>query len=544
MQNGKKKAASTSGRGKSNYVKAKGNGKAARNGKSEGRFTKKAYGDVDRETTHDYNDISWYAKNPQILRDLGNISYYTPLGTVISADELYSNVTGDYYVSGFMNYIYIPTIGISEDATSPANLAAQNIYSFVRYMNSGAKNYDMADLMLYFLAMDSVYMLWNYAKRIYGCATVYDQQNWYIPSAIVQAEGIDFSDLVSNLADYRGQLNVIASRISSFCVPAVMPLFIRHSWMCSNIYKDSNNNKAQLIFASPGIYYTYDETGSKYGGRLVPNSTPVAQDLANGAKFQVLLNQIASALNALAYSEDIGVMSGDVLKAYGQDKLFKISPIEPDYTVIPVYNEQVLNQLHNGTNAALKMVGDNSVTSSDTSWVIEQNPNTGFLLFDPNLTNRVLNENGRLINMPWDAPTPEDTMEATRLSLLYDTATQTHIRYCGSEIIANIKMWYYTPSTTGPRNITWAPLEHAIISGPNATFTAQQVQRMARISNFDWHPLVPIVNNTGTETAPVYQFRGYLGDITNYGYISRYTLGQLHLTALLSEFNVPQLGSF
>lgn len=334
-------------------------------------------------TEHKYNDVSWYTKNDAMLKDAASLSYNTPLGSPLHLEKVFmatkstSSIKVNSYldtIPGLMSLRVVPTVGVSTNSASPANLAAQNIYSYVRYQNSGAKNYDQADLMLYLLAMDSIYASWNYMKRAYGVLSMYSQYNKYMPKAYFRAFGLDFEDFLSNIADFRMFLNQTAAEISSFCVPAVMSFFVRHSWMFSNVYKDSDNYKAQQYLFTPAWLYKYDETGSKFGGRLVPVVFP--KDSAypfTPWKFVDLKTNIRSMIDAVAYSEDIGVMSGDILKAYGQGQLFKLEPVLPDYTVQPVYMEEVLNQIHNSTLIG-NFLGQNAPSGVEsTVWDTVQN---------------------------------------------------------------------------------------------------------------------------------------------------------------------------
>lgn len=490
-----------------------------------------------------FNDVSWYAKNDRLLRDSASFSYNNPVGTKIPYHNMISPagtaagiVVGDDTISSVpstMALTYIPGPGLSIDSSSPANLAAQNIYTYVRYMNSGAKNYDQADLMLYLLAMDSIYMMWNWVKRAYGYARTYSQVNRTIPRTFAWADGIDYDDLIANLADYRYQINSLAAQISSFCVPAVMPIFIRHSWMASNIYKDSGNDKSQYYMFTPGCFYVYEETVSKDGGLLdmhvIPHTT------RNTLK--TVLSWIKEQLDAVAYSEDIGVMSGDILKAYGQNQLFKITPLEPDYTVVPVYNEEVLNQIHNAT---IIDVGDLEASNLN----ITQNPNTGYLIYSPAIP---LDEDGFMpgyecmVNMPWDDVTPANTMVGTRLTTITTVigGKARNFVSLGSEFICMRRAVWYDPDSSSIRDAT---IPYAVVIGQDQISTSSnRLRNLTVLSNFDWHQLTPIVMKTDENR---YYVTGFLGDIDNYTIINRLNLQQMHTSALLSEFNVPQIGSF
>lgn len=527
-------------------------------------FKKRAYGNKDsykardvkdredrvssEETGHKFNDVSWYTKNDQMLKDAASYSYNRPIGYPLPSPfpgvQQYNAASA---VPGIMSLWISPVPGVSQDANSPANLAANNIYAYVRYMNSGAKNYDQADLMLYLLAMDSMYYMWNWGKRIYGYMTQYSQYNIYLPKGIAEADCIDWDSFYANPAEFRYYLNMIAAKISSFCVPAVMPFFIRHSWMFSNIYKDSDSNKAQMYMFTPTFYYVYDETGSKYGGQLVAKRLKSISSFGT-ASGRLTYTQYKAAMdsmvNAVSYSEDIGVMSGDILKAYGQEKLFKLAPVTEDYTVTPVYNEEVLNQIHNSN--ILPAFIDGAINETNNNFTITQDPNTGFLKWLPVTTTSVgqselMTPSNYMINMPWDDVTPANTMVGTRLTCAYTISTDKKsltVEACGTEVVN--RQIVLTQRTDGQFHSVSLDASDWFIDVTNLTTSLFDLVAFTRFSNFDWHPLYPIIakNDNGTT------YIGRLGDINNYTVMTPDDLANLHLTAILSEFNIPQLGSF
>lgn len=489
---------------------------------------------------HKYNDPMWYAKNEAMLRDAASYSYNNPVGTTIPylISKGTSNSTGSLVIPSLFSFVIVPSIGISKDAASPANLAANNIYSYVRYMNSGSKNYDQPDLMLYLLAMDSLYSCWNWMKRIYGYAFNYSQYDRTVPRSFAAADGVDLQDLYDNLAEFRLFLNRTAAQITSFCVPAVMPYFIRHSWMYSNIYRDSNNNKAQYYTFNPAGFYKYEEVATKFGGSLsfIPLEGFNA-DSVNGLTFKDLVNYMSNMLNSVAYSEDIGVMSGDILKAYGNDKLFKLTPVESDYRVEPVYNEEVLNQMHNSTIVPVPFTAPNKVLD------VTQDPNTGFLIWNPSFTpsgetNKTYPQN-YMINMPWDDVTPANTMVGTRLTAAYTKSGDTiTVAAVGSELVCARRI--YVMATSGNELNVLGMYENTMEIGP--TNLGPSLTLIHAMSNFDWHPLVPLISKGADGTKAAYC--GIMGDVSNYTVLNLDNLKNLHLTAIMSEFNIPQLGSF
>lgn len=548
-----------------NVVKKKKNYKPAGKGKPNMKVTKQIefsksdkFDRNDIEPEHKYNDVSWYTKNDAMLRDAASLSYNTPLGSALNMASVFeaANSANTIQVSssqdsvpGLMSLDLVPTIGVSTTSASAANLAAQNIYSYVRYQNSGAKNYDQADLMLYLLAMDNEYSFWNYCKRAYGLLSMYSQYNRYMPRMYFAAMNWDFDDFISNIADFRLFLNQAAAEISSFCVPASMSYFVRHSWLYSNIYKDSDNLKAQQYMFNPQLFYKYDETGSEYGGRLVPQLMPQATG-GTPMTFAQLRTFYRSMTDAIAYSEDIGVMSGDILKAYGEGSLFKLEAVQPDYVVTPVYNEEVLNQIHNSTIVSgfwTKSVGmtDEEWTTVSNSYIISQNPNTGFLIYDPIVSLPSVGMTKAVLNMPWDEVTPANTMVGTRLTVLAvdrpdvtitGGANAGKISSMGSEFVCKRTIYQMNPPY-GAIN-TRAQYNNAQVIQNNTLST--QLLLIALTSQFDWHPLMPLF----TYASNVYTFAGLLGDISNYTVVEGDTLDHMHTTAIMSEFNIPQLGSF
>lgn len=483
-----------------------------------------------------FNDPMWYAKNEQMLKDSASYSYNSPVGTDLpfQFDLNVKHNSKATSVPSLLSMQFVMGPGVSEDASSPVNLAAQNIYAYVRYNNSGAKNYDSPDLMMYLLAMDSLYAGWNWLKRIYGYCFVYSQYNTTMPECFAAADHINLSDFRSNLANFREYLNLTAAQISSFCVPAIMPLFTRHSWMCSNIYKDADANKAQMYMFVPKIFYKFSETGSQYGTSLTPVDIPGYKGNSHMATLSEVEEWFSDLINAVAYSEDFGIMSGDILKAYGQDKLFKLSPVVEGYSVLPVYNEEVLSQIHNST-VLIGVKGD--------SLGVTQDPTNGWIKWSPmfNAGGSMSFKESVIINMPWDDVTPANTMVATRLTATFkkiEVSGAFGIGAMGSEFISGMQIvrQYDGGLHVGSNFGQYFYLK----SGSTDDNIFGTLDTLCQVSQFDWHPLLDLFSGAGDTLT----FAGHLGDINNYTTMTTHDLQRIHRTAVLSEYNVPQLGSF
>ena len=486
-----------------------------------------------KESKHTYNDVSWYAKNAQILNDAASISFNNPVGTQIDYgwdDYSHTVMPGNQSSPGVMVFNTILCPGLSVDNSSAVNIAARNIYSWIRHANSGHSNYDSPDLMMYLLAMDNLYAFYNWMKRTYGIMRKYSLYNRYTPSALVAAINVDYNDLQTKLSDFRYYINQFALKLNALAVPATMSLLIRHSWMFSNVYTDGDTEKSQLYLYNPVYFYQYDEVGNNKGGQLVAKPFPGPMTLDSFRSYGDAL------ISAVIESEDLNIMSGDILKAYGESSLFKLSQIEPDYIVDFVKNEEVLLQMHN-----IKMLGAplGQYAGEDTSLNIVQDPNSNAIIYNPNIhvntwgyhTNAIINTNKQVM-------TPADTMVATRLVAMagpeedLEVGMKVSLHSCGSEFV-NYATVHYADFANGKFG-----LKSVNYYGIMQTDTTNTPSYMAMLEKFDWHPEVKFTTfETATKAGTV--LNGSCFDLDNYAVVYRDTMKKMHDVAILSEFGVP-----
>lgn len=477
-----------------------------------------------------FNDVSWYTKNPSLLTAAASLSYNAALGSsnIWDVSETEVNTEPVAYFNGVMGIKFGFCPGISTDKASPINIAANNIYSYVRYMNSGSKNYDAPDLMLYLLAMDSAYAYLNYMQRIYGVARVYNQRNRYYGKNLLEAMLVDGLDIQSNLANFRSYINSYAAKLTSFCVPSSMPIFQRHSWMVSNVYKDSDTDKANLFVFIPGYFYKFSETTNEKGGELIPITVTDEHKTVDD-----IITTGEELISALQLSEDIGVMSGDILKAYGQAKLFTVSAMPDDYTVMPVYNESVLTQIHN--SVGIGQVGHFAVDSNK----ITQDPdNDNAIIWNPTFKKVDLNVAiPPMLNLPWEDISAADSMVASRLTSMYTVNGQDiTLTQCGTEIV-----FYYTIYTLKPDGSLSQVRYHTVVASNEGSAAAAE-DALLESTHFDWAPIVYRVEFATAAGTPA-MLTHVVGDLNTYTILGNQVLRNMHECAILSELDVPALGS-
>ena len=485
------------------------------------------------------NDPEWYASDTQLLQDAFSLSFPDRLGLPVKAfDPDYSSVLPpygkevNYRVSGLMSIGMVPVPGISTSGQSAVNVAARKLFTYIRHANSGAANYQAPDLMMYLLAMDNAYTLWNWLVRIYGVAQVFSGRNAYLPSVIFQADNVDYTSVCSNLNQLRTAINIMGKKLMTMKVPGHLSYFKRHAWLFSNIFLDSTSSKAQMYMYSPSHLYKWNEYTTS--GELAYLSPVQINTHSVKWKFDGLVSLINEFLDPIFYSEDFNIMSGDILKAYGEENCITIPSIEPDYVVLPVPNQEVAMQIENA-EIPIKPI------TLDDSWNITQN-NKEELIFNPSVTVYRDELGGKkLLNFHHDAVTPADVAVATRLNRIYDmeglellagqeTATCS-LWSCGSEIVDSARFYYLSDTN------------ETVPSAAFTTYIAANVEatlgRICRHSQFDWSPIAKVYVRNGSGSTLDSTFIGYFGDLDNYTNVDQGVLVTMNDVALLSMFGIP-----
>lgn len=510
------------------------------------------------------NDPSWYNLNKQLVHDVSSFAFGAPLG---SPTPIFKSNGSKAGIPGVMRIQYTLAYGdASFDEGSSLNMASKQIYSYVRYANSGARNYDAPDLMLYLLAMDSLYSLIAEGKRAYSLALTAKGENRYYSNAMLTAAGWDPENVRENLAQLRAAVNQICMRTNALYVPDVMPLVLRHTWLNINIFKDAPIKKSNEYVFVPTGYFMHDDV---HGCNIfVARTTPTGTNMTV-SDYITLCNRL---LNALLTSEDIGLMSGDILKAYGNTHLVTMMQIADDFHIESAFSNEVLTQI-NGASICGTLVPSYSQTSgSETGtkvYGIFQNEDgqlsAGYALMpeDPsapkaqvfgtllasgyNVGSQIssyleYSNSAKFINMYKDDVTDDDAMVATRLMIadLHIPGTISGVNWgdmvatnhTGTEIVNSVQIFYY--SVTSSSDPTYALKSNSLSSQVFPGFS----WAMALYFTFDWAPIIYYSNSSSNTDQAI-----PLTDIQNYSHISSSNLYAMHQVATLSEFGVPLLGT-
>lgn len=498
------------------------------------------------------NPWDLYASSDGIARDVASVPYNhisgTPFNWVkglqtadLTAMLPHSQLPGVCVIS------YVPTPGgASIDATSSINMAARQLYSFVRRNNSGAKNYESPDLMLYILAMEDIYINFYEAKRCYGLMSNYQFMNRYTPDAILRGIGIDPVDLRSNLASYRYQLNQLALKINSLAVPKYFKSFIRRVVVASQIYCDSTSPRSGYYIYSKNGYYTFKPTLYTTGGCLQYTETSASTLVTLQSK----LNIITSQIEAVIADDDMNTMMGDLIKAFGESGLYQVTEIPENYSVLPVYDENILAQIENSRSWSLllsQVTSESGVTHAGLDVWQKDNVLYYHPIIDDGTAGTAIAYRAQLgkaivpiLNSHKDSPDYKDNLEWTRQMSVFSGKTfgdHYSLLDCGLEIITGYAYVAQKADNSGVHVIvSGSVLAHSdTTSKGDSTDTVLGI--LSAASQFDWHPFYYYSN----ESDDVWLGSLFCGDLKVFTQVDASVVARIHQCANYSVYYSPNL---
>lgn len=496
------------------------------------------------------NDSSWSGGDSQLVKDTCSFPWNRATGLPMPSYNSEMNVNMAFQAApGIMTFNWIPCIGVSKDAFSGVNIATKKMYTFIRHNNSGSSNnIDAPDYMMYFMAIGECYAYVNELRRIYGIARNYQIYNRYTPKAILTALDVDYEDVIANFAQFRAGINILGRKLKWFAVPNIMDVMKRHSWMNSNLYKDDDNDKAQLYLYKCLGYHFYAEGDNAANSPNYLDFTPISEFIPkNGATglpvrartVEDLIYYGTQMIDALQQSQDINIMSGDVQKAYADSQLMTISDMPDDYLVEAIKNDEVLTQFNNWKDIGLDP--QKAVTDFVSQWNITQDPTTNAILFNPkwalpvdtpyNVADKIL------LNMYTENPTAELTMVATRGTAACERVTEgmittNQLTACGTFVPISFNIHSNAVLPNGTLQLRSYVLNTYHIN--NAGNVTDTLTLVGLLESFDWHPEFNIINSLG-ELLVSRHF-----DLDNYTIVTADNIQKMDDVAILYEFGIAE----
>lgn len=514
------------------------------------------------------NDITDFNRNQELLKSAGSLPFATILGNKNLGDGSTKSA-----VPGIMTYVYNATYAATDASNTVSNKAFQQLFSFIVHANSRTGAYEYTDDAMYCMAGIDVFAAIAEATRVYGTIMHYSEQNMYLADALVEAMGFIPEDIRRNRGQMWFDINNLIMQTKQIWIPDVMPILQRYIRLNSYIYTDAAGERSQIYVPVRQSYYMLSEIGNTNGTCLAPalievnnnweqfrrQNNPMSGPTFQSVTWDQFKTMIQNMIDQLVASQDRGTIYGDILKAYGADKIYAMPSISADYIVIPQYNAEVLMQIENITvSPNYEVTGftqnhDNNVLRFTPVWSQYDAGTTDAPTVRGMATTQVLNTHIA------SQPTPEAIMIATRLKSggingnkkvntwlnLTPTAYPNEAGWVtASTQTANLPI----PSTVGSELCIgiWT-IRMMQISGVTETSRLYQQVNVTDVTEeaalmdlmaFDWHPFIYSIS---TSSFPYIHWDVAWGDFDNYIIISDEELNKLNEVAAYSLWGVPHI---
>lgn len=490
--------------------------KASKTGRDPGRDRRderdsKTFPRESRSDRKTQNDPKWYYRDEETLRAYANYPFNLPAGFGLRIDGgIVASVDGQYTdpnfftVPGIMVNNYLPWIGDARDAADPINLAAQSVYTYVRSANSGGKNYEPTDIAIYLVAMDSLYAAYTCMIRAYGTLYAYNTRNRYMPKALFEAQGFDYNDFVSHIADFKAYIDLCRTRISQMVVPSGMTYFQRHTFLNASIFADSSVAKSQFILFKPEYLWMYEGYEDMKGGKVTLARTGfVGESPSELMTFAELRELVDTLISRVVNDVDCGVISGDLLKAYGSN-IYLLPSMPADYSIaIQPMDAMMASQLHNAI-----YVGH--ITGATIAQSITDDPNVPRLIYSNCEVDTHQLTSLTILDVSVNDPTPHEVLEATRFvyrTEYDDVWGATRVKAAASEILTTCQLINLDRDLGQVSYLTVQTLM------PNAAFISDAIQWLATLNIA---PILYFYADGEANTYYITNMYGYLDNCVNF----------------------------
>lgn len=484
------------------------------------------------------NDVTWYTRNPELLKSAASL----PFATISGAP----NRVTDVLTPGILRVDINPAFGMDSLYPTALNQAGKSVYSYLVHANSRNYTYEYQDLMIMIMAGAQIFAALAAGERVYGLSKYYMEQNRYFPEDLIRACGFQPKSIRENLGKIWFQLNELIARTNQIWIPNTFPVIQRWMWLNSNIFVDSTNARAQAyVFCQPR-FYKYKATYSETGGGLVSVKVVGFAD-EEGVTWDAYYAAVSEMIDALVNDEDRGVIFGDILNAYGSEKIYSRPAFSSDYITTPVYSQEVLTQIENLTIGDGTLIQCHGLTQTPDglSPVWQAAPST------PVVTKGYYPEAAVLNFHDGWAPTPENIAVATRLQAIGVEKTSAWVpganagdppvlgsawvpKTAGTEIVIAARLYRAYMDSNHARKVQKFTISNEQISSYSPT---QEFTTNGDLMAFDWHPFMYKAAPISDPTLPYWAG----GDYDNWIWLTYPEALKIHDTCVYSLFGLPIL---
>lgn len=507
---------------KSNNGKPKYYGNKKNNSRKKGKGrngTRKPYDKKDQIISDipESNDPNWYFTDPKLMDSVSRFSFNNFLG--------YGSGPGYKDIPYAVSFRFNAAAGNPTDSNhivdlrnNGINIAALKLYTTLSSQSGKTTNYGPEDLAILMLALGSVIESVEYGRRALGLAFTYNNRNWNYPSNIIRAAGFDES-ILDNLAQKRMDFNVVINSINKIVFPSNIAYFAKCTQMYQNVWLDSDSPMAQSILYNPQSYWLLAEDANNKGSLLA------TMDWLYISTWDQYLLHLKEQINAILMSSTYNYIYGDVLNYSLKSKveLFHLDLVSEDYGIIPVYNMNILSQIHNLQTTGLpeehacSLSPNSSETVTTASNNVQADAETGCIIYNPAFHYNYGVDHGLYVDSLVADPDVNTRVDMTRYSIrstghrdLYTVNTDSKFTYmAGVALPDHYCVNFYIASRNNDPNMDNPKLWGTFDDVKSATVEQYHnyVTVLSQMAAFDWFPIIYLTDSSKDD------FIGIFGDL-------------------------------
>lgn len=525
------------------------------------------------------NDPAWYKYNDIIFEDATKVSYFNQVGipyypsqsVLVPGTDVHVNFEGAV-VPSVMAIGWTPTFGTTEAqglgtvaANAAINIQAKSMFTALQSkVSSKISAFTASDIAVYLIAIDSILTFYAHCQRFIGLWRHYDVMNTTMPDSFIRAYNLSPANMqtVTDMPKFISDLNTFGVNIQRLLIPKDLPIFTRHQWLNSNVYMDDTTVKASYFMYVPEYLWQFSDGHAEGDIGSCANMVKVPSFTETG--LDGMMEFLTSLATPLLDDQDTFQIISMLIRAMDPNSFYRLSLVPDNYVVTPVYNAEVLLQLHNADIVGVFEMNE----STGHKARVEQLPteNVTYSLFCPTSIGGQL-RGDKMIDMPIDNVSSDLTMVATRFKVVAAPyqATASSKRYqrlmsYGSEVINNVKIIYGFLWGWGGNQLQDFSLYTngiPVMDGGSGTpqddfpiLAYHHVRQFAMYYKFHYAPMIYLTTDIkggssangpwNPDSTPVDVF----GDLTNYTTISEKALERMHRAALMGEWYIPSLISY
>jgi len=487
----------------------------------------------EQEEKKDYNNHpALYYGDKELMEQASSFS----MNQFLEADGTpFKGQFKDIKVPAIMNMYFNPSPGFTlgkNTSDGGINIAAMKLYTKLSSMNAKTTQYAPQDVATLMLALGEIVSMYTWTKRVFQVVFLYNKRNWAVPQALIRSMGVNYSDFIQHVADYRLQFNAIVNSINQISFPGDIRWFEKCATMYSHLYVDSESPMAQMYVFNPATTWIVDETSSDVGTILKTKDWCLDQTVTNGARrfrtMQEVLNELSDMIQAILNSATFNYIYADVLRLVDPQNLLTMPYIIEGDGIGTEFDPMMLLQINNAIVVSQPQgAGSESRTPMNDVYPV---PEVNALRYAPQVSIAGSLGTKTIVNFPHSMGKPDvdQRCEAVRMITLLDGDAEFNVtdaampdHYCVLCSIINDASTDSSPTA-----------QHILYSSRNYTDTSVESQ----IGLFDYAPR--IFYRTGDTADTINKMWGdldffteidltYLKKVFDLGYVHMFTVDSI-----------------